>query len=359
MISPLTIKFPLNFFAPEKFGLSKSQASGNTGVLAQKVSDSLAKMFQQLDQDAQIAVTQTDVSVTTHMPVNDTSVGFAVELLKKGDIHFATPILEAMLRVAPDNIAILYNLGMALSDQGRLDEAVVVLRRHTELAPSNPFGWTALGVALGRMGDQDGAVAALRKALEQDPNDGYAHRNIGSMLANIDINEAIKHFRIALEMLPEDQLALYNYGNALKVSGDISEAHIILKRAIELDPQSNIAEKCEQLLTAMAEEVMRKTAGGTLRMDVVMYCLAALKLFTSDRELCKKVTFEIAMMGQGGLAINNPDKKYRLKSLDGEFTALHLVTYMYVGMSIVMPGQDAGIDLSAEFKAARALFEAK
>jgi len=48
------------------------------------------------------------------------------------------------------------------------------------------------------------------------------------------------------------------------------------------------------------------------------------------------------MMGQGGLAINNPDKKYRLKNLDGEFTALHLVTYMYVGMSIVMPGQDAG-----------------
>ena len=72
--------------------------------------------------------------------------------------------------------------------------------------------------------------------MEIDPNDGYAHRNLGSMLANTDINEALKHFRIALEMLPDDQLALYNYGNALKVSGDISEAHIILKRAIELDP---------------------------------------------------------------------------------------------------------------------------
>ena len=70
---------------------------------------------------------------------------------------------------------------------------------------------------------------------------------------------------------------------------------------------------------------MRKTAGGTLRMDVVMYCLAALRLFKNDLELCKKVTFEIALLGQGGLAINNPDKKYRLKSLDGEFNAMQLV----------------------------------
>ena len=176
------------------------------------------------------------MTVTTELPVNDNSINFAVDLLKKGDVYFAIPILEAMLRVKPDNTAILYNLGMALSDQDRLDDAVTVLRRHTELAPSNPFGWTALGVALGRMGDQPGAVTAFRKALELDPNDGYAHRNLGSMLANTNINEALKHFRIALEMLPDDQLVLYNYGNALKVSGDISEAHIILKRAIELDP---------------------------------------------------------------------------------------------------------------------------
>ena len=48
---------------------------------------------------------------------------------------------------------------------------------------------------------------------------------------------------------------------------------------------------------------MRKTAGGTLRMDVVMYCLSALNLVTNDRDLCKKVTFEIALLGQHGLCI--------------------------------------------------------
>ena len=69
------------------------------------------------------------------------------------------------------------------------------------------------------------------------------------------------------------------------------------------------------------------------------------------------VQYEHRWTEQGCLAINNPDKKYRLKSLDGEFTALHLVSYMYVGTSIIMPGQDAGIDLSKEFKAAKSLFE--
>ena len=359
MLHPLTIKFPINFFNPEKFGMTRAQADNNPDRFANNVAESLGKIFQKIGQNARIAVTQSDVTVTTELPVNDASIDFTIDLLKQGDYHFATPIMEAMLRVDPDNKALLYNLGLTLSDQERFGDAVAILRRLTELEPENAFGWTALGVALGRMGDQTGAVAALRKALEADPNDGYAHRNLGSMLANTDINEALKHFRIALEMLPDDQVALYNYGQALKVSGDIAEAHIILKRAIEIDPQSGIAEKCEKLLTAIAQAVMRKTVGGTLRMDVVMYCLSALKLFTNDRDLCKKVTFEIALLGQHGLDINNPDKKYKLKNLEGEFTGMHLVSYMYVGTSILMPGQDAGIDLSPEFKAAKVLFEGK
>ena len=78
--------------------------------------------------------------------------------------------------------------------------------------------------------------------------------------------------------------------------------------------------------------------------SVVMYCLSALNLLKNNLELCKKVTLEIALLGQQGLDINNPNKKYRLKNPDGEFTGLHLVSYIYVGTSIIMPGQDAGID---------------
>jgi hypothetical protein len=54
------------------------------------------------------------------------------------------------------------------------------------------------------------------------------------------------------------------------------------------------------------------------------------------------------------LDVNNAHKRYRLNSLPGEFTALHLFCLMYVGFQLVAPGTDVGFDLAEEYAAARA-----
>lgn len=51
-------------------------------------------------------------------------------------------------------------------------------------------------------------------------------------------------------------------------------------------------------------------------------------------------------------SINDPSKKYTLKSLGGEFTGLQLVSIMYAAYQQFAPGQDVGIDLSEEYAAA-------
>ena len=58
------------------------------------------------------------------------------------------------------------------------------------------------------------------------------------------------------------------------------------------------------------------------------------------------------MLGQNGLNVNDPEKKYQLKELPGEFTALKLVTFMYVAFQQIAPGTDIGMDFSAEYQAA-------
>ena len=68
------------------------------------------------------------------------------------------------------------------------------------------------------------------------------------------------------------------------------------------------------------------------------------------------IASEIALLGRGGLDINNPEKKYQLKSLDGDFTGLHLLCYMYVGFRILDETLDVGADLSSEYQAALRLF---
>jgi hypothetical protein len=63
------------------------------------------------------------------------------------------------------------------------------------------------------------------------------------------------------------------------------------------------------------------------------------------------------MLGRSGLDINNPDKKYQLKSMPGEFTGLQLLAHMYVGLKQLEPSLNSGIDLEAEYRQALTLFQ--
>ena len=92
-----------------------------------------------------------------------------------------------------------------------------------------------------------------------------------------------------------------------------------------------------------------------------MFCLAALEEFERlPSAEVQAVVFEIAALGQGGLAVNEPARKYALKSLPGRtFSGLQLVAMMYVGFKGIDPSTDVGFDLSKEYEQARAMHQAK
>jgi hypothetical protein len=92
------------------------------------------------------------------------------------------------------------------------------------------------------------------------------------------------------------------------------------------------------------------------RPDAVMYCLNALQAFEKvEPEEIKKIGFEIALLGQKGLATNESAQKYRLKSMPGQFSGLHLVCLMYVAFKKVAPDHDIGFDLTKEYELAKAM----
>lgn len=47
--------------------------------------------------------------------------------------------------------------------------------------------------------------------------------------------------------------------------------------------------------------------------------------------------------------MNDPTPKYTLKTLQGQFSGLQLVSYLYVGMKKLAPDADPGIDLAREY----------
>jgi len=279
--------------------------------------------------------------------------------LQRGDYGGAITLLQLFLSDRPNDVNILYNLGMALSDVGRPAEAEEHLQHVIDLSPDHVNARVALGVALQRQGQTARAIKVLRAAVEHAPDNLWAQRNLGACLVSAgQFQEAESCLRKATLIEPGDQQSWYGLAQALERSGKTADADAAYRKTIHVDEYSPIAEMARDALRAIAQATFRNKLPGIPRPDAVMYCLGAIEKFEKmSPSDVQRIAFEIAMLGMKGLNVNDPDQRHQLKSLPGSFSGLHLVCLMYVGFKIVAPEQDIGFDLSEEYKAAKALHE--
>ena len=146
-----------------------------------------------------------------------------------------------------------YNLGNALKDQDRLDEAVARYQRALALKPDYAEAHNNLGNALQKQGQVDAAVAQYQRALALKPGFAEAHNNLGNaLLEQAKADEAVAHYRRALALNSGDAEAHNNLGNALKEQGQSDEAMVQYRRALALKP--SFAEARNNLGTALQDQ---------------------------------------------------------------------------------------------------------
>lgn len=279
------------------------------------------------------------------------------QLLTKGNYEDGILLLELFLSEEPDDPVLLYNLGMAYSDQNVMPRAVGLLFRLADIDPDHINGRVALGVALLRMGKTDEGVDILESVAGQSPDNIWAHRNLGAgLMQSKRYADAVEHFRRATEIDPRDQAAWFGYGQALEASGQTQEADEAYQKTIFLDEYSDISERARQARSAFAEKSFH--SAGQVNMAAVMYLLGALQKFNQmSRDQVQKIGFEIAILGTRGIDPNSPDQQHTLRSLPGKYSGLHLLCLQYVAFKQFAPEQDIGFDLSAEYQAALGLFD--
>ncbi|MFQ3582800.1 MAG: tetratricopeptide repeat protein [Chloracidobacterium sp.] len=76
----------------------------------------------------------------------------------------AIPELDRALATQPDQAALVFALGLALSREKQLDRAAVLLTKATELLPDEAGVWRELGYVHERAGRREAAIAAYEKA---------------------------------------------------------------------------------------------------------------------------------------------------------------------------------------------------
>ena len=330
-----------------------------TDAFQKAVSDHFTKEFARFGGWVQIVIDTQVIRVSWRSDPNAPDpVTVLAERLQRGDHEEPVRLLEMLRTFQPDNVAILSNLGMALSDIGQLDRAEKYLLQALAIEPETPNLWTSLGVALARQEKNDAAIEAFRQALARDSNDPYAHRNLGACLILAGaLQEAEQHLRKAVELSPKDQQAVFGLAEALHATGKPKEADARYAEVIDLDTTSDVAEAARDQRRKLAQQSFRATRSG-LRPDAVMYCVDAMRRFKKmPWPEVQKITFEIAVLGQRGLDTNDPSPQYTVKSMPGNYSGLQLVCCMYVGFKIVTPEHDIGFDLSKEYEAAKAMAE--
>ncbi len=153
--------------------------------------------------------------------------------LKEAETH-----IRKALGLQPDDKDIQLNLGIVLSRQRRFPEAIRHFRKATQIDPRFVNGYVNLASALVETGKADQAIEAYRAVLSIRPKYAHAHFELGRLLLqHNELQKAQEHLAAAIEIQPEVPGAYYHLGRLLLQRGQAAEAVKHLSRAVELNPE--------------------------------------------------------------------------------------------------------------------------
>jgi tetratricopeptide (TPR) repeat protein len=167
-----------------------------------------------------------------------TRYNLGIALSKQGKQAAAIDVFRQIILLAPRFARAHANLGLALSVQAKQAEAEAPLRRAIALDPGIPGIHAFLGRALAIQGKQDEAIAAFREAVRRNPRDANAYKSRGVILLGDDRREyesAADCFRKAVAIDPRDAEAHTFLGRALSSQGRKDDAIVAFREAIRLN----------------------------------------------------------------------------------------------------------------------------
>ena len=142
-----------------------------------------------------------------------------------------------------------YNLGTALLDAQRPEDALAAFRLATEQRPDHVKAHTNTGTSLMRLGRTDEAAKSLRRALEINPRHGISLLNLAAVeIRRGRYGEALTLYQRLIEVEPRRAAAHAGMSIALRNLGRTDEALRSIDRALALDPTQKHALRSRELI---------------------------------------------------------------------------------------------------------------
>lgn len=171
---------------------------------------------------------------------------------QEGDYHVARKLYQELLRLNPEHAGTHHRLGIVEIRLGEAEKGLDHLRRAEAAAPENIAILNDLGFACITTGRPEVAQQVLMTALDINPHDERAVNNLAMAYGLTgQFDKAFATFRRKLD----EAEALSNLGYVATQSGDMKFATECYSRALSLDPQLNEAAEALAQLADLERQV--------------------------------------------------------------------------------------------------------
>lgn len=177
--------------------------------------------------------------VTTKRPKNARAhVNLGICLSRNNRLNEALSAYHKAVKLDPESWRAHTNLGKVLAKKGRYAEAVSSYQSAITLGANNIDIRHSLAVALAETGRMKEAMERYREVLSIDPSHPHARYNLAMILAQTKRqNEAVEQFRLHLKAHAEDVTAHLNLATTLLQLNQLDAAVTGYREAVRLNPR--------------------------------------------------------------------------------------------------------------------------
>jgi tetratricopeptide (TPR) repeat protein/peroxiredoxin len=157
---------------------------------------------------------------------------------REGRTAEAIPYFQEALRLSPDNLIALDNLGNAYRQQKKWEEARKTLERALKVSPDDPEANYSLGMVFAQLDDSERAHEYLQKALKVRPGYPEALNNLGVLyLRTRRRNEAVASFEECIRVAPGFDQSYMNLARVYALEGTPDKARTVLLELLKQHPE--------------------------------------------------------------------------------------------------------------------------
>ncbi len=190
--------------------------------------------------------------------------------VERGMYEEAIASIKEAMAICPHEVRFSLELASIYRAQNRMGAAVEAMQQAIDLDPLNSNVQEQLLQTLIEMGRLDEAIATSNKLLEYYPRNVFARDVLGmAYVQQGEIDKALQVTNELIRLVPGDPAHHFKKAVLLQQKGQIAQSMSSFIRALELDPEGELADEAREAIAALDSYQLRQVL--TIALEDVVF----------------------------------------------------------------------------------------